>query len=258
METLGDDVRMMARTQVMLVGMLVAGHFVATKVVEKVPLLSKVQDWWSVVDVVFSIPFYPVLSYFAVMASWELSGQDDRVTGKSANSYYFCMLFVAKSLVHMFITLQQKLTKSFLFTTLLHHSCSIVCMLGTPLCGRLIFYSAFDGVCEITNIFLSVLYLFKMTKTADRYPLLYSINGVLLWTSFLFFRIFLFPVWFFLFYQDYARGAMSSVSSAELVGYPAVTLLIMCMSVNWFIPITKGLLKVVLHQKEDWELKKQQ
>jgi hypothetical protein len=131
--------------------------------------------------------------------------------------------------------------------------------------GRMHYFASLDGMCEATNIFLNVLMLSK-TKGGgiaawmeDNLPTLLLVNSVGLYLSFLFFRVLLFPYWFYLFLGDvwaftHADGdaAAAAVPAAwhsttwfELLFYPAVNLFLWTLSMMWFERIHAGLMKIL-------------
>jgi hypothetical protein len=138
-----------------------------------------------------------------------------------------------------------------------HHILSCVAYSGGIITGRLHFWAVFDGMCEFTNIFLNVLLLTKTSggpsfgpKFKDKLGVLFDVNGVLLWLSFLIFRICLFPLWLFYFFQDYLNIPQDistelwiTVSTFEFTFYPLVTLFLMCLSTLWFWKLTIGVIK---------------
>ena len=98
-----------------------------------------------------------------------------------------------------------------------HHVLSIVAYSGGLSTGRMLFWGNFDGCCEITLIFLTVLQASKLKGGTFRIagPLL-LINGICLWLSFLVFRIVLFPVWLYMFAQGGAPPKMNSHINSAL------------------------------------------
>lgn len=138
-----------------------------------------------------------------------------------------------------------------------HHFLSCVAFGAGLSTGRLHFWAAFDGMCEFTNIFLNILLLTKTSggpsfgpKFKERLGIIFDINGILLWFSFLVFRICLFPMWLIYFFQDwYTRDHYISddlwltVTTFELTFYPMVTFFLMCLSLLWFWKLTVGVIK---------------
>ena len=137
-----------------------------------------------------------------------------------------------------------------------HHILSCIAYSGGLLTGRLHFWAALDGMCEFTNIFLNILLLTKTSggpsfgpKFKKKLGVIFDINGILLWISFLIFRIVLFPAWLYYFMRDcfvdngINLALWSTVTTFEFTFYPMVTVFLMALSTLWFWKLTIGVIK---------------
>jgi len=138
---------------------------------------------------------------------------------------------------------------------LAHHIGSIIGYGGGIFFNRMHFYACFDGICEVTTVFLNILLLSKSNTrtagwlTANFAPLL-KLNGALLWFTFIVFRLLLFPCWLYLFATDWSHllseEQKAKMTWFELVTYPAVTFLLLVLSSMWFASIHKGMMKALV------------
>jgi len=127
-----------------------------------------------------------------------------------------------------------------------HHVLSIAAYGGGLWTFRMHFWACLDGLCEITNTFLNTL-LLSRTKGgdfADRYKAalgdFLTVNGGLLWLSFIIFRLILFPVWLVWLWYDVAtmpKQSLASITTIELVFYTSVNVFLLCLSFQWFLKI---------------------
>ncbi|KAJ9437479.1 hypothetical protein DIPPA_15761 [Diplonema papillatum] len=208
------------------------------------------------VDNFFAQLFYPVLVYLAVMATYELIETPQlRWAGTTVHSYAFMTLYLAKSATHIVFICNQQMSRSLFINTLAHHILSLGSYLLATSSGRMHFFGCLAAVCEITNIFLSGLYNFKIHRAEEKYPRVYAANGISLWATFLLFRILLFPYWYYQFVVDVMLHGdewfVKNASPLEYYGYPFVIVVIHVLSLIWFVSITKGMLKVMFSRQKD-------
>jgi len=204
-------------------------------------------------DLLFSIPFFPLMVALAFIGTYEiysLNSAESRWHTMVFASRWFQVLYVSRMLTHMPIQwylLQDQ--KQHRLNMTAHHILSVICYGGGLATGRLHFWAAFDGCCEITTIFLNGVFCVKVFAPAEKYPFLTPFFGVMLWIGFVIFRLMLFPVWLWWFYRDLIDNPAQTwdrVSVLELSVYPIVTSFLLVLSVFWMIPITRGLVKAVL------------
>eukprot|EP00439_Symbiodinium_sp_Y106_P027436 s5793_g3.t1 len=121
-------------------------------------------------------------------------------------------------------------------------------------CGRCHFWGCLDGCCELTTIFLNNLYLLNDVEIDGRrlkefFPRwVVAANGIILWLGFIAFRLALFPTWLYMFYKDMEEAPSKSsavITDLERYLYPAVNLVLMLLSIAWFVPLTRGMVKSV-------------
>lgn len=212
-------------------------------------------------DTFFSVVYYAPLAYTACSASWALAWTlESRWVGFDTMADAFFKCYIAKSFMHIGL-LYFSNTKGTLFLQMsAHHVLSIACYSTTILTRRMLFYGCFAAICEITNIFLTNLYVAKAVgyqgSAMDKMmPWLYQLNGFLLWLTFIIFRLIAFPVWMYLYYQDtsqhpYLRSELTTLP-VELYLYPLTVLFLFCLSAFWMVPISKGLYKAICRKEVD-------
>lgn len=197
-------------------------------------------------DIVGSLPVFAVITGLAFYHTLSSGGSvETRWTSTSISSRAFLWLYLVRQLVSFpFVFIgATKFSDKVLMTV--HHIVSIVAYGNGLLTNRLHWYATLDGCCEITTIFLNVLLAFRAVGYKG---VLNTVNGITLWAAFLIFRLGLFPYWLWCFSVDIARhpGETSAkVTKFELLFYPATTLLLLAMSIMWFVSLTKGMLKAL-------------
>ncbi|CAE8591432.1 unnamed protein product, partial [Polarella glacialis] len=132
----------------------------------------------------------------------------------------------------------------------IHHILSALCYLGSLGTGRMHFYATLDGCCEVTTCLLNGVFAFKFFSPRDdsKHWCAKALLGTFLWLGFVVFRLLLFPAWLWSFYSDVTQHPSESwdrITVAERFGYPMVTIFLLCVSLAWMTPITKGFFKVL-------------
>lgn len=86
------------------------------------------------------------------------------------------------------------------------------------------------------------LYVLRGFELKEEYPIVTLVNGALFWLSYIPFRLVLFPVWLWWFYNDLSihGSAIPTLTNLELYLYPATNVALFVLSVFWFMKITKG------------------
>ena len=77
---------------------------------------------------------------------------------------------------------------------------------------------------------------------------MYIVCGFLLWLSFVFFRMMLFPYWLYVFYMDVQSNPKTTwnmLTFPEKYICPVTVIILFVLSTIWFVSITKGLIKAV-------------
>jgi len=103
------------------------------------------------------------------------------------------------------------------------------------------------GLTEVSTIFLNLLLFCKHEQYKDavtaKAPWLLPASGVLLWLSFIFFRLLLIPTVVALFIYDSVQPESPQLTMFEYIYYPAVSLFVLGLSVVWFFKIHAGMMK---------------
>ena len=205
-------------------------------------------------------PVLPIMLYTAFSAVGSLGGSlEDRWFGSCEAGFTFIRIYCATQLLAIVVEVYGiyldggGIGKR--LPTMFHHILSLAAFGNLMLVSRrMVFWAALAGVCETTNIFLTVLMLSK-TKggpvaawmSAHLGKLLMA-NGFFLWLSFIVFRIILFPAWLILMAMDLhvmPSAMRAKISTLELTFYPAVTLFLFLISWLWFVRIHAGVLSAI-------------
>jgi hypothetical protein len=194
-----------------------------------------------------------ILAGFALHATWQLGVVDGTLGGRwyaqTWTSYWFQIMYVVRMIKHtpiQWITLRNNPTLRLQMTA--HHILSALCFCSGLFTGRMHFFAAFDGCCEVTTVFLNALFCFRTFAPSDACSAGKAVSGLGLWLGFLVFRLLLFPIWLYTFVTDVRAAPAATwalLNPFEKYGYFATTLVLLGLSTAWFVPITKGLLKAL-------------
>jgi len=196
----------------------------------------------------------PALCYHAFPATLALGhSAETRWIGVCEHSTSFQRAYIALQIVATVMEFLKTGSLSSKLPMIAHHILSCLGMSGGLGTGRLHFFACFDGCCEFTTIFVSFLQMSRMEGSGiDRWTLQkglgklsFQLNGVLLWLSFVLFRLVLFSVWLGLFAWDLLQPEFPSLiweklTRIELTFYPFITLFLLGLSAQWFAKIHKG------------------
>jgi hypothetical protein len=203
-------------------------------------------------DSVFSMPFFPLLMVLALHGTYELWAMGTlhaRWHVQLPSTRWFQLLYVTRMATHMpvqWVTLQRD--PKLRLQMSMHHVLSVVCFSAGLIFDRAHFYAAFDGCCETSTVFLNTLYFLKTVAPKDTYPKTAAASGLGLWLGFVFFRLILFPAWLYLFISDmrnHPEQTWDLMNGFERYGYILTNLVLLALSLMWFVPITNGLLKAL-------------
>eukprot|EP00939_MAST-03C_sp_MAST-3C-sp1_P002716 g2716.t1 len=150
-------------------------------------------------------------------------------------------------LVHLgFLPIQSTMSPKDTLLLLFHHVISGGCFGMGLYFGHMHFFATFGSCCEVSTIFLNFFYMMKNTSWKGGSA--WTINGICLWGSFLVFRMILFPTYLWIMFRDYRENPARTFGSRtwlETVLYPVCSSFIYGLSIMWFVPLTKGLLKTM-------------
>mmetsp|Transcript_132859 Transcript_132859/g.413073 ORF Transcript_132859/g.413073 Transcript_132859/m.413073 type:complete len:248 (+) Transcript_132859:72-815(+) len=197
-------------------------------------------------DLIGAMPVFALIAFFAFHNTF-YSGATvhERWAGTSDASYAFLWLYVIRQIISFPLVFVGGMKASDKALMTMHHIASIIAYGGGLYTGRMHWFATLDGCCELTTIFLNFMLLFRALSYKG---VLHTVNGITLWVTFLVFRLALFPYWLWKFGSDvhaHASESSAKVTMFELVFYPATTVMLLAMSVMWFISITKGMLKAM-------------
>lgn len=217
------------------------------------------EDQWSLADTIASVVLYPLLMWSAFRGTLELRHDVElRWRGTTAASQLFQILYVTRCILHIGVLFMQRMSRRDLWLMCLHHLLSVACFGGALLTRNCHYWACLNGCCEVTNVFLNNVWLFKEIsinglRLQQHLPRLYVANGFLLWLSYVVFRLLLFPYWLYSWHADLTSAAeltWERISNYERYLYVCVTVFLLLLSLGWFVPITSGLLKALSQSKE--------
>jgi hypothetical protein len=189
----------------------------------------------------------PVLYAAALPELWS-SGIEGRWLRTSATCEYAMLLHVASSLYEAVIFFVYK--KPIVY--MIHHAI-VVYAYGMGLwMGAMHFWGAWDGLTEVSNINLCFLKI-GLILERGRGSTAETVNGLLLYFLFLVVRVLSLPLWLALYAHDLYVAPESTWHHPDagpmrkmcMLTYPLCTLAIWGLSVSWFQPIHKGMLKAL-------------
>merc|ERR1711968_191521 len=172
-----------------------------------VPAFSEAdEDEATVTDIVFFVPYIPVLLYFIFCGLVEVDSStlDGRFFSTGPDSYAFFRLYCAQTLWHCVLVMYKKATNSHKAVLLVHHTLSIACYLPAALGDdKFHYWGLLDSVCEVTNLFLNTVVLLKFKAMGvQEVSFVHAANGALLFVSWIVFRLVVFPFWLWSMYHD--------------------------------------------------------
>merc|ERR1711998_788049 len=100
-----------------------------------------------------------------------------------------------------------------------HHVLTIFAYAMVLTTGRCHFFACYLGLCEVSNLFLDLNTLFRLSDSSPSSPsspqLLRLVNLAVLITSYALFRIALFSFWYYMFYSEMVPEAMMALTWLE-------------------------------------------
>ena len=123
------------------------------------------------------------------------------------------------------------------YAMLAHHALVLAASYCALRYRPLVFYSCMAGMAEVSSVFLNNVHLFRGRSVPSRVQ---TANGVLLWVSFIIFRLVLFPTGLVAFLRDREMDILPTFArSAVVTGMSGG----FALSLWWFASITRGLLR---------------
>lgn len=232
-------------------------------------LLTKFTDWrgLKLQKLAGQLSMYPaffVLVYtsHATMFDtrfWQLDGYATRVEQADKACDVFANFYIAVNIVQAIGQLQTE-KPPLLYQLMGHHVLSIACYGSGFYFDKFRWWTAFAGLCEITNIFLVPVFACKEYFPEWKTQIWYLWNSRLLWWTFLVYRLVLFPCWLALWFYDRYQAALDTeahpVHWVEGVLYPLTIFGLLLLSVVWFQMIDRGLKKQKIAYLEARKAKK--
>ena len=197
-------------------------------------------------DVYHHAGLAPVLAYLCLRALSELpkATAEERMTATNRAGWQFFALFCCHAVVHSALVLAKPDTGAAYKAAMLLHHAVAVSAYSAAFEGTGHFWGLLLGCCEVTGVFLNGVYLLKELGAPQG---LQAANGVALWATWVAFRLALFPFWLLLWWRD--AGARQELADPGSTfhrwswAYPGATLLLLALSLAWFVPIHRGCLR---------------
>lgn len=184
-------------------------------------------------------PFFVAMVFFAHRGVMEIFlAHASRTNDSSPSTDTFIHIYIASNIIAALGQLQTE-EGALLAQLMAHHVLSIACFAGGFYFDRFRFWTAFAGLCETTNLFLVPVFAAKELPQI-KFQSWYKFNGLLLWVTFVVYRLILFPVWLYVWYSDVKP---LDVSPFEQYGYPSTIFALLVLSCFWFMQIHRGLVK---------------
>lgn len=227
-------------------GLVVAGYAASYGMAKRLRTETTKACVWEVTDSIYYAAHVPVMLYLVGLSLLELdwSTVSGRWHQTTAETRIFLALYVTQSVIHMgVLCMKRDVASPALYAA--HHVLSIACYFSALWTGRMHFWGVLDALCEVTNIFLNNLFLFRQLGLSSRMPFAYKVNGACLWLSYVVFRLALFPYWLWLFIGDiraHPESTWDTINVFERYAYSGTTVLLLVISTLWFGKITRGLL----------------
>eukprot|EP00928_Gymnodinium_smaydae_P067479 TRINITY_DN50458_c0_g1_i1.p1 TRINITY_DN50458_c0_g1~~TRINITY_DN50458_c0_g1_i1.p1 ORF type:complete len:306 (+),score=48.10 TRINITY_DN50458_c0_g1_i1:137-1054(+) len=221
----------------------------------KAKKMNNVHDRADIIATLIVLPVLVCLVFADLLSSGRGASEEDRLFGQTRYSVHFLYGYIARQTISCwFIFVGENLRFRDMALMITHHVVSVLAYALTLSSGRLHYYASFDAVCEVTTISLTLMLTFRTLGKDNPKPWYVKVNGLLLWLGFIFLRCVLFPYWLWTWYNDCglffvtpqtSTLCMTEATALERYFYPAVTLLLLSMSIFWTIPITQGVLKAL-------------
>mmetsp|Transcript_7759 Transcript_7759/g.10812 ORF Transcript_7759/g.10812 Transcript_7759/m.10812 type:complete len:304 (-) Transcript_7759:3693-4604(-) len=204
-------------------------------------------------DRIVLIPFSVIQGGLGILACWNRAFSEDfssRWYQSSPAARWCVSLYVSKTafdIITQLITMFHNDAKR--MEILLHHLLSALCIgYGVYISGQCHFFGCLATISELTTFFLNNVMAIKLFtgERTKRQKIIVAANGILLWFSYIFFRIVLFSFWLWRFFSDilnHKHNILANVSYFQLLIYPTTVAVIFFLSIYWFFLITRGLLK---------------
>jgi hypothetical protein len=192
------------------------------------------------------------LTYFSFVAACQLKNSfENRWYGKTWESYMCLIVYISGNFIHIPITLLKEGKVSYRIQMLTHHGISIYAYSFALYNQETLYYSCLSACCELSTIFLNQSFLLKeYTKS----PLILAINGILLWLSFIFLRLILFPYVIYNYYNDYCN--LLDKSNHVFIFYVNIIVMniLILLSLYWMKNVTRGMIKVTTILLKEYKL----
>lgn len=207
-------------------------------------------NWVNAADCVFTCVFMLVVSVLCLVGTynlWSLHSVEARWEMTDPSIEWFLSLYVARKVLHLPILFITSLdNKGMLAMMIAHHTLSAACYGYGLATSRMHFWGGLDGCCEVTSIALNLLYSLQVFGPDDSIKMSMAFAGMTTWLTFIVFRLMLFPFWLWQFWSDisnYPEKTWERVTTVERYMYPGVTVLLLILSITWFVPMTARILE---------------
>lgn len=174
---------------------------------------------------------------------WKLDNYGLRQESSASECDLFANLYIACNIVQAIGQIKTE-RPPLLYQLMAHHALSIWCCASAFYFDRFRWWTAFAGVCELTNLFLIPVFACKEYFPQWKIQTWYHRNCRGLYWTFVSHRLVLFPCWLSLWMHDRWKAAkdktLGPIHWMEGVIYPLTVLGLFALSSIWFAMIASG------------------
>lgn len=204
-------------------------------------------------DALYGLVYYPALVLLACDAVGRLGDSvADRWTGVATSSLILGKLLLSRMLIHVpYLWLKRRPEdRKMLKLYLVHHAVVIIVYGAGVLRRKAHYWGALNALCELTNIFCTVIELFSCCspQAREKWRRLYVLNSAGFGLSYCAMRLALFPLCLYWYWCDaWADPAQTwhRVGVVEQWVFPTGIIMTFGLSVRWAVPVARGTLKTV-------------
>ena len=209
--------------------------------IEKYSLQKNIEN----IDIIYHSIYVPILCYYCTSGFLLIDNNNEYNRLNSYNLYgdTFLKLYITNNIIHSIIIILKSSDKKYIVSMGLHHLLSSYSYYYAIVTKNCLYYGLLDGLCEFTVIFLNNIYLFKLLKIDNDF--ITKLNSIVLWISWVFLRILLFPYWIYYYLNDY-NYIYENMNIFYTIKFNLfVSLVLLILSIIWFISIHHGLIKTL-------------
>ena len=197
------------------------------------------------IDIIYHSLYIPILCYYCTQSIMLINyhSQYNRLVDYNSYGDIFLKLYISNNIIHNIVILLKSRDKKYIISMTIHHMLSSYSYYYGILSNNCLYYGLLAGLCEFTVIPLNNIHLFKLFSINNNY--ITKLNSILLWISWIFFRIILFLYLIYQYIYDY-NYIYHNMNKYHLINYTLFVIIILfILNITWFILIHKGLIKTL-------------